>query len=144
MIDNCEGKLMAAKLKSIKLLSHKVVCMAQVILYVIIGFILFEFILSKTLSWLNMKTWGKPLPPEVNDLYDAQKYAEAKDYAVANNKIGTISATLSLIISIVFLYLKGFAGVDEIARSISDSPILQALIFFGIISLASGIISLPF
>ncbi len=118
--------------------------MAQVILYIIIAFIVFEFILSKTLSWLNMKTWDKPLPEEVSGLYDAGKYAEAKDYAVANNKLGTISATLSLVITIAFLYFKGFASVDELARGFSDSPILQALIFFGIISLASSIISLPF
>jgi STE24 endopeptidase len=118
--------------------------MAQVILYVIIGFILFEFLLSKTLSWLNMKTWDQPLPAEVQDLYDSKKYAEAKSYAIANNKLGTISSTLSLIISVLFLYFGGFAWLDEIARGISSSPILQALIFFGIISLASGIISLPF
>lgn len=118
--------------------------MAQVILYVIIAFIVFEFILSKTLSWMNMKTWDKQLPEEVSALYDAKKYAEAKDYAIANNKLGTISATLSLIISVAFLYFKGFAWVDEIARGFSDSPILQALIFFGVISLASSIISLPF
>jgi STE24 endopeptidase len=118
--------------------------MAEVILYIIIGFIVFEFALSKTLSWLNMKTWDKPLPEEVKDLYDSKKYADAKEYAKANNKLGTISATLSLVITIAFLYFKGFAWVDEIARGFSDSPILQALIFFGIISLASGIISLPF
>jgi STE24 endopeptidase len=118
--------------------------MAQVILYVIIAFIVFEFALSKTLSWLNMKTWDKPLPDEVKDLYDAEKYAKAKDYAIANNKLGTIAATLSVVITIAFLYCKGFAWVDEIARSYSDSPILQVLIFFGIIALASSIISLPF
>jgi STE24 endopeptidase len=118
--------------------------MAQTILYIIIGFMLFEFILSKTLSWLNMKTWDKPLPPEVRDLYDVRKYEEARNYAIANNKLGTISATLSLVISITFLAFHGFAWIDEIARNISSSPILQALIFFGIITLASGIISLPF
>ena len=40
--------------------------------------------------------------------------------------------------------LKGFARVDEIARNISPNPVLEALIFFGIIGAASSIISLPF
>ncbi len=118
--------------------------MATVILYVVIAFIVFEFVLSKILSWLNMKTWDKPLPEEVRYLYDAEKYKNAKDYAIANNKLATISAVLSLIITIGFLYLKGFAWVDEIARGATASPILQSLIFFGIISLASSIISMPF
>ncbi len=91
-----------------------------------------------------MKTWDKPLPDEVKDLYDSKKYAEAKEYAVANNKIGTLSGVVSLITSLAFLYWGGFAWVDTIARSISESPVLQALIFLGILSFASSVISLPF
>ena len=118
--------------------------MAQIILYVIIAFILLEFILSKTLSWLNLKTWDKPMPEEVKDLYDREKYTKAKEYAAANYKIGTISSVLMLIITLTFLACRGFAWVDGIARSISPSPILQALIFFGILGAASYIIELPF
>ena len=118
--------------------------MAQVILYVIIGFIVFEFVLSKVLSWLNLKTWDNPLPAEVKDLYDPKKYSEARNYAYANFKVGALTSTLSLIITITFLQFKGFAWLDEIARSQSLSPILQALIFFGIIGAATTLISLPF
>ncbi len=118
--------------------------MAATLLYLVIFFILFEFVLSKTLSWLNMQTWDKPLPNEVKDLYDPTEYKKARDYAVINNKIGTISATLSLIITLAFLYLKGFAWVDDLVRSYFDSPIIQCLLFFGILSLASSVISMPF
>ncbi|MFM2306987.1 MAG: hypothetical protein RLZZ367_1656 [Bacteroidota bacterium] len=118
--------------------------MAQSILYLITGFILFEFVLSKTLSWLNLKTWDKPLPAEVADLYDAKKYQEARDYAYANYKVGTITSVIMLVISLSFLWLKGFAWVDNIARGITDSAILQSLIFFGIIGVASSLIGLPF
>lgn len=118
--------------------------MALTILYIIVAFIVFEFLLSKTLSWLNLKTWDKPMPPEVQGLYDQQKYTEAKEYAVANFRFGTISSTLSLIVTISFLVLGGFAWVDGLVRGISDSPIVQALLFFGIIGGASSLISLPF
>lgn len=118
--------------------------MALTILYIIIGFILFEFALSKTLAWLNLKTWDNPLPTEVKDLYDAKKYQEARDYAVANFKVGVISSVLMLIVTILFLWYGGFARVDELARSYSSSPILQALIFFAVLGLASSLIGLPF
>ncbi len=118
--------------------------MAQTVLYIIIGFIVFEFVLSKTLSWMNMKTWYKTLPPEVKDLYDAEKYVKARDYANANNKIGTLSASLSLIITISFLSFHGFAWLDDVVRAYTASPIWQCLIFFGLFSLVSSIISLPF
>ncbi|MDB5284122.1 MAG: transrane metalloprotease, family, partial [Bacteroidota bacterium] len=118
--------------------------MAQTILYLIVGFIVFEFVLSKTLSWLNLRSWDNPLPAEVKDLYDAKKYAEAKDYAFANFRSGMISSTFSLIITIAVLMLKGFAGADEIARNASSNHILQALVFFAIVGGISAIISLPF
>ena len=118
--------------------------MAQVILYAIIAFIVFEFVLSKVLSWLNLKTWDNPLPAEVKDLYDPKKYTDARDYAYANFKVGALSSTLSLIITITFLQFKGFAWVDQIARNTSSSPILQSLIFFGIIGAALTVIGLPF
>ncbi len=118
--------------------------MAQVILYVIIGFILFEFLLSKVLSYLNLQTWNKPLPAEVKDLYDAKKYAEAKDYAFANYKVGMVTSVIMLAITISVLWFKGFAGVDELAHQISPSPIVQALVFFGSVGLCSSLIGLPF
>lgn len=124
--------------------SQKIENMAETILYLIIGFILLEFVFTKTLSYLNLKTWDAPLPNEVKELYDRKKYAEAKEYAKANYKVGTISSVLTLVISLAFLYFKGFAWLDDIARSLTNSPILQALIFFGILGAASSVISLPF
>jgi STE24 endopeptidase len=118
--------------------------MAGLLFGLIIGFIVFEFGLSKGLSLLNLSTWDRPLPEIVKDLYDANKYKEARDYARANFSVGLVSSILMLIITLLFLYANGFAWVDEKARSYSDSPILQSLIFFGIIGLASFIISLPF
>ena len=118
--------------------------MAQMILYFIVAFIFLEFSFEKILSYLNLKTWSKPLPQEVKDLYEPEKYTQAKEYAIANFKTGTVSSVFSLLISISFLWFKGFAWVDEFARSLSAYPVAQALLFFGIIGAASWLISLPF
>jgi STE24 endopeptidase len=118
--------------------------MAQTILYLIVVFILFEFVLSKVLSYLNLKTWDKPLPNEVKDLYDTAKYREARDYAVANFKVGAVSSVLSLLLSVGFLWAGGFAWLDTLVRSYSLSPILQALLFFAVIGVATSLLSLPF
>lgn len=118
--------------------------MAQVILYVIIAFIVFEFVLSKVLSGLNLKTWDNPLPAEVKDLYDPKKYTEARNYAYANFRVGALSSALSLIITVSVLQNKSFAGLDYLVHSYSSSPIIQALIFFGVIGAFTSIIFLPF
>ncbi|MFN8285807.1 MAG: M48 family metallopeptidase [Chitinophagales bacterium] len=118
--------------------------MAQAILWLIVGFIVFEFVLEKVLSYLNLQTWDRPLPAEVKDLYDAEKYRQAREYAKTNFSFDLISSTFSLLVSVSFLIFGGFAWVDSFARSYSSNPIVIGLLFFGVLGLASSIISLPF
>jgi STE24 endopeptidase len=103
-----------------------------------------EFVFEKVLSYLNLQTWDKPLPEAVRDLYDEKKYAEAREYAKVNYRFGTISSVFSLLVSVSFLVLGGFAWVDGLVKSYSENPIMQALLFFGIIGAGSSLISLPF
>lgn len=118
--------------------------MAAAVLYFIVGFILLEFVFEKVLSYLNLQTWDKPLPEAVKDLYDAKKYAEARDYAKVNYHFGTVSSVFSLIVSVSFLVLGGFAWVDGLVRAYSENPVVHSLLFFGVIGAGSSLISLPF
>lgn len=117
---------------------------AETLLYIIIAFILAEYIFSAVLSYLNMKSWDQPVPAELRDIYDDEKFERARAYAKDNNLISSVSGFISLVVTLGFLYFKGFAWVDSIAHSISDNAIIDGLIFFGIIMLANSIIDLPF
>ena len=117
---------------------------AQTLLYLIVIFILAEFIFSKILSYLNAKSWDKPMPEELKDLYQDGKFEKAKAYALHNNQVDTISSILSLVITLTFLYFHGFAWVDGIAHDVSNNYIVQGLVFFAIVALASSLIGLPF
>lgn len=117
---------------------------SQILFYIIIAFIVSEFIFDKVLDFINSKSWQKQLPSIVENLYDTEKYEKAKNYAQENGKIGLISSVLSFLFILIFLFLNGFAWVDTWAKSVSDNPILQALLFFGVLSIASSFISLPF
>lgn len=118
--------------------------MATIILYAIIAFILLEFIVTKAIDLLNLKTWDKPIPVELVDLYNAEKFAKARQYAKANAKLKTVSGFVSLIVIVAFLWVKGFAWIDSISASISANIVVQALVFFGIIGGANFLIQLPF
>jgi STE24 endopeptidase len=118
--------------------------MAQTLLYLIIAFVVAEFIFSKVLSYLNIRSWDKPVPDEIKDLYQEGKFEKARAYALDNNRVDTISGVLLFAITISFLYFKGFAWVDSIAHQASGQYIIQGLIFFGIIAAASSVIGLPF
>ncbi len=117
---------------------------ANILFYIIIGIILFNFISDKIFSALNAKRYDEPIPEELNDVYDADEYKKSQAYKKTNYKFGLISSTFSIILTLGFLFLDGFEFVDTLARGYSNHPIGIALIFFGIIMIASDLITLPF
>ena len=112
--------------------------------YIIIAIIVINFIVDKILDALNAKHFNDPIPQELNDVYDETEYKTSQAYKKTNYRFGIWSSTFSLVLTLAFLWLDGFEYVDDLARSYSDHPILIALLFFGIIMLASSILTLPF
>lgn len=117
---------------------------AQTLFLIIIGILIFEFLLERSLSYLNYTWYSKPIPKEVDDVYDAKEYQRSQEYKKTNFRFGAISATVSIIATLLFLFLDGFAIVDGWAHSLANHEILVAIIFFGIIAIAGELISLPF
>ncbi len=100
--------------------------------------------MNKAIDLLNLATWEKPIPDELNDLYEPEKFEKAKAYAKANAKLKTIAGLVSLIVSLAMLWFYGFAYVDGWVQQISPNAIVQALLFFAILSVGSFLIGLPF
>jgi len=112
--------------------------------YLIIAILVIDFILERGLSYLNYTWYSKPVPEELADVYDTNEYAKSQQYKMARYKFGTLSATVSFIAILIFLFADGFALVDSYARSIVEGSIPVALVFFAIIAIAGELISLPF
>ena len=112
--------------------------------YIIIGIIIINFIIDKVLGSLNAKHFNDELPPELRDVYDEDEYKKSQAYKATNDRFSNITSAFSLILTLAFFYFDGFEYVDNLARSYSSNNIIIALIFFGIIMLASDIITTPF
>lgn len=112
--------------------------------YIIIGIIIINFIIDKVLGSLNAKHFNDELPPELQDVYDEDEYKKSQVYKATNDRFSNITSAFSLILTLAFFYFDGFEYVDNLARSYSQNNIIIALIFFGIIMLASDIITTPF
>jgi len=117
---------------------------ATLLFYIIIAIIVINFIKDKILDALNAKHYNDPIPEELSDVYDEAEYKKSQAYKKTNYKFGIWSSTFSVVTTLVFLILDGFEYVDNIARNYSDNPIVIALIFFGIIMLASSLFTMPF
>ncbi|QLE00121.1 M48 family metallopeptidase [Galbibacter sp. BG1] len=116
----------------------------QTLFYIIIAILILDFIIDKILDSLNAKNFNNPIPAELADVYDEKEYKKSQAYKKANYRFSSISSLFSLTLTLAFFFLDGFQWVDEIARSISNNYIVIALLFFGIITFASDILTTPF
>ncbi len=118
--------------------------MAQTIFYIIIAIILFDYILERVLDYLNSTRWSPEVPDELKGLYDKGKYRKAQEYDKTTTRFSFVTSTLSVIAMLLVLFLGGFAWLDDFVRQYTQSPILMALMFFGIMGLIADIFSTPF
>ena len=112
--------------------------------WIIIGILVFDFILERYLDYLNTTRWSNQLPAEVKDIYEEEKYRKQQLYSKTNHRFGMLTSSFSFLLIMLMFFFQGFALVNGWAMDISSNPIWSALLFFGILMLASDILNTPF
>jgi len=118
--------------------------MEHKIFLIIVSITIFDYVLDHFLDYLNMKNWSSELPKEAEGIYDSEKYKKSQEYYKVNHRFSLITTTFSFAIMLLMLFFNGFAYIDLWVRSYTSQPIAMALLFFGIIGIASDIIGTPF
>ncbi|MFY0604467.1 MAG: M48 family metallopeptidase [Flavobacteriaceae bacterium] len=116
----------------------------QILFYILIGILVLNFIIDTILDAMNAKHFNDAIPKELSDIYDTEEYEKSQAYKKVNHTFSNITSLFSLILTLSFFFLDGFAFVDAYARSFSENPIVIALLFFAIIILGHDIINMPF
>ncbi len=122
----------------------KIYTMEIIIFYLIVAIVVIDFVFERILDYLNLKHFSPKVPEDLEGIYEPEKYRKSQEYLQANSRVSMISSTILFLALIIVLILNGFAWLDEISRFLSHSIYLRTLIFFGIIGLASTLLSLPF
>jgi len=118
--------------------------MSQILFCTIIGLLIADFIFERILEYLNSTQWSDQLPEELKGIFDEEKYRQQQAYEKVNHRFSMISSSFSFVVMLLMFLLAGFAWVNSLALSVSVNPILTALIFFGILILASDLLTTPF
>jgi STE24 endopeptidase len=103
-----------------------------------------DFLLERYLDYLNSRKWNPDLPEELRDIYDADQYRKQQEYKKVNDRFSMVTSSFSFVLIMLMLFLGGFRLVDGWAREITQHAILLVLVFFGILAIASDIITTPF
>lgn len=125
--------------------------MYTTLFWIIISLLLAEFLLDFYLDNKNREAAKWPVPEELSNVYDAEKYDKQQRYFIENNRFVTIAGCFSLVVMLLMFFFFGFGFVDQIARGITGydgtgdwSYILTGLVFFAILYYADDIITMPF
>ena len=114
------------------------------LLMIIVLVVVVEYLLSKWLSYRNLKAATSQIPPQLEGLYDAEKYAKQQSYFRTNNRFSLITSTFTTIIMVVMLSTQTFGSIYDYCLSITTNTIGVTLIYFGLIFIAYDILMLPF
>ena len=117
---------------------------AQTILYIILTIITVNFLLERFLDYLNNRSRKSVLPERLKDIYDESEYKKSMAYQQANGRFSMITSTFSFVLSFVLLSTGFFGWLDTALHPYFGNLIVHALVYFGILFLASDLLTLPF
>ena len=115
----------------------------QLLFNILIVITIAGFVFDQWISFLNTTTRSNKLPEALKGFYDEETYSKQQDYESVNYRFGLISDGFSFVVLLLMLFLGGFAWVNTFVTAFTDSAILQAILFFGILVFASDLLSIP-
>ncbi|WP_304243776.1 M48 family metallopeptidase [Gracilinema caldarium] len=115
-----------------------------VIKAILIAVVSLSYGFSLLVSMLNVNHIRPGIDPSLADFIDEQKYRSLLAYNREKSLLGIGEGLLSFLALLMFLMLDGPGRLDAALAGFVGSHRLRAILFFGILSLASGILSLPF
>ena len=116
----------------------------QTILYIIIAISVVSYLFGEFLDYINLKAQRTDIPDDIATFYDRTKYLKSLEYHKELSRFGFITSGFSFLLSMVMLIAGGFGWLDSILRPIIENEILLALAFFGVLAIASDILTIPF
>lgn len=115
----------------------------QYLFYILIGILLIEFIWDSYLNHKNAKWYNKPIPKELEGIFDKKEYLKSQEYIKINYRFSALSSIFSLVIMLLFFFLEGFAWVDYWVRTYTENSILVSLLFIGVLMIGNDLLSTP-
>jgi len=106
--------------------------------------LLAAFLLNVAADRLNLAASRGAVPPELEGIYDEQRYRASQRYLQARTQFGWWREGTGLFFLILFWVGGGFAALDRWVRSLGEGSIASGLIYIGVLVLLRAVLSLPF
>lgn len=114
------------------------------ILTILLAITVISYLFSEWLDYLNLRSLRKEIPEEIQPFYDRERYEKSVAYQRDQTRFSFISSAFSFALSLAMLMMGGFGWLDQWLRLSFQNEILLAISFFGVIFIASDLLSIPF
>lgn len=118
--------------------------MYNTVFIILIGVLIFGYMLERLLDFLNLKYTLPSLPDELAGIFDPDEYKRSQLYKRDNIRFSFLTSSVSLLVLLVVFFLGGFGWLDRQVEGMTAHYIIHVLLFFGILALASDILTTPF
>jgi STE24 endopeptidase len=110
---------------------------------IILAALIFEFVLNLVGNLLNLKALKLEPPLALEGVYKKAEYKKSQQYLHTKTRFSLISSVFPLLILLAFWFAGGFNWLDQVIRTWNFAPLLNGLLYIGIIMLAQLILTLP-
>lgn len=111
---------------------------------IILAALVLDFVLRLVANLLNLKALKLELPPALEGVYRPEDYRNSQEYTRAATRLHLAVSTFGLLLLLCFWFAGGFNHLDQIVRSWGFVPIVNGLLYIGILLIAYALLMLPF
>lgn len=115
-----------------------------IILAIVVAIAAVSYLFDQLLDYINLKALRTDIPDDIASFYDRPRYVQSLEYHRDLTRFSFISSGFTFLLSTFMLLSGGFGWFDDFLRNYVENDILLALVFFGILVLASDLLTLPF
>lgn len=112
--------------------------------YLLIGVLIFGFLVPKILEFLQISQPLSKVPATLAEYLSEEKLVEAKAYQRANFNFKLITSSFTFLLTLLCVTQGWFGAIDTWILALGYAPLVNSLLFFGLIFVVSDVLSLPF
>ncbi len=112
--------------------------------FIILFALLLEYMLGVVANILNLKALRLEPPPALEEVYQPEEYRNSQEYTRTITRFDFVTSTFGLLVLLSFWFAGGFNYHDQIVRYWGFVPIVNGLLYIGILLIGYSLLTLPF
>src|SRR5687768_14970871 len=117
---------------------------ADFLLILIVSITALGYAFEQILDYINLKSQKNDIPDDIAAFYDRARYVKSLEYHRELTRFSFLTSAFGFLLTLAMLLFGGFGALDNYLATFITNEILRALAFFGILMLASDLLTVPF